>query len=807
MTIQQQDIVAGDSEETIQARYEMAKTIFKGHVPSDNKLVCNDAVFPHWIDGSPAFWYLRQTRAGKEFRLVDAEAATNKPAFNHEALATAFTKVSGQQADPENLPVKMIDINLQECFVYFFACDTHWCFYLENQECNEVTNTPKGIDTPDSKTSLFCPLQDLVSPDGTQIVFVKDHNLWLRDQKTGTEKALTLDGEELYSYGDSVALSVEDNLQAAWSPDGQKLFAVQLDQRKITKRPYIEYMPFDGSLHPKPSQQARAYPGDKNVGCWKLIVFDVAMGKELFVDYKELPLLGYGSFFTDKRGWWSADSRSIYFIDENRGATKISVNRFDLDSGKVTTLFEEVSDTFVKLAHTTDDLPLFLPSPETEELIWFSERSGWGHLYLYSLKTGQQKNVITEGSWVVREVLNFNTTTRELLIQTAGRDIRTSPYYADICTVNVDTGKITEIATGNFEHTIYKRRSVSYIAFKIRDMQGYDSSDVHGISPDGQYIVATKSRVDTVPESILYSIDGKEVMPIELADVQGLPEGWVWPEPVQAKAADGKTNIYGTIFYPANFSADQSYPVIDHIHGGRGFGSVPVGSFCNSAVFGFGYNQCMVLANLGFIVVSIEGRGCPRRSKAFQDHRFGDVSAGNDPDDHVAAIRELAQARSFMDLHRVGMSGHDANCSGLYGFLKHQDFYKAAVVQFFIDAQFNMTAAVETYEGLSPNHAGLERCRPIEDYASNLKGNLLLISGLLEFQTPTGTFRLVDALQKANKDFDLLILPRQSTDPTGYTMRRDWDFMVRNLQGLEPPKGFKIEMHSDEMDSLETGVR
>lgn len=784
-------MVSDDKHDDVLARYETAKKIFQGIAPSDNSLVCNDAVFPHWIEGSTSFWYLRQTRLGKEYRLVDAMAVSNEIAFDHPSLVAAYKEASGTTLDPDNLAIKMLDINLTAGYLHFFADDKHWYFYPDIQDCKEViAPPPKGLGTLDGMSALVAPKQELPSPDGTQIVFAKGHNLWIRDVNTGQERALTTDGEELYSYDQ---WSIDNSLQAVWSPDGKKLFAAQLDQRGVTKRPYIEYVPFDGSLHPKATQQVRAYPGDKDIGSWRLKVFEVATGKELRVDYGALSLVSVaGTFFSEKRGWWSEDSRALYFIDENRGATTVSVNRVEIASGRVTKLFEETSESFVKLAHTSDDLPLFLPLPKTEELVWFSERSGWGHLHLYDLRTGELKHQITSGDWVVREVHSFDADRRELLIQTAGRHPNVSPYYADICTVHLDTGEIREIAAGNYEHTIYKWRSLSFAAIRARDLVGYDSIDVHGVSPDKNYIVATRSRVDTPPESILYRWDGKEEMVLEVADVHGLPEGWIWPEPFKGRAADGETDVYGTIFYPPDFSEEQSYPVIDHIHGIRYFSSVPVGSFCNSAVLGAGYNQCACLAALGFIVVSVEGRGCPRRSKAWQDHRFGDAGGGNDPDDHVFVIQELAKTRPYMDITKVGMSGMDASCSMLYGFLKHQDFYKAGVFQVPLDSQFSAPGFVESYEGLSPNHEDLERGVPLEDYAPNLEGRLLLISGMFEFQTPAGTFRLVEALQKANKDFDMLMLPNMGTDPLAYTVRRDWDFIVRHLQDVEPPRDFTL---------------
>ena len=210
-------------------------------------------------------------------------------------------------------------------------------------------------------------------------------------------------------------------------------------------------------------------------------------------------------------------------------------------------------------------------------------------------------------------------------------------------------------------------------------------------------------------------------------------------------------------------------------------------------------NELSVTDALGFIVVSLEGRGCPRRSRAWQEYKYGDEGAANEPDDHVAGIRELAETRAYMDLTRVGLSGMDANTGAVFAFLRRPDFYKAAVTQVFMRAQDGYPSMVEKIEGLSPNHYKIDHGRSLEDCAPDLKGKLLLIGGLFEGPTPIGTFRLAEALQQANKDFDMLMLPRMYTDPTSYTTRRDWDYMVRHLQGVEPPEGFKLISQFEEM--------
>jgi hypothetical protein len=290
-----------------------------------------------------------------------------------------------------------------------------------------------------------------------------------------------------------------------------------------------------------------------------------------------------------------------------------------------------------------------------------------------------------------------------------------------------------------------------------------------------------------------------------------MPEGWQWPEPVMAKAADGETDLHTVIFYPPNFSPDQSYPVIDYATNLRNWASAPVGSFINNPILYYGYLLCLSMAALGFVVISLSGRGTPNRGKKFQDHKYGDPAGTDEGDDHVAAIQELAKTRPYMDLNRVGIAGMDVVSASLYRFFKRQDFYKVGSFLAHSDIRFQAANFVEQCYGLSPflpktsNKDSQPPCKFIEDYIEPFKGKLLLMSGGLEM-TPESTLRLVDALEKANKDFDMLFLPNGGDNLMGYTSRREWDFLVRHLQQIEPPKNFQLKLFfEDSMAELDEG--
>ena len=441
-----------------------------------------------------------------------------------------------------------------------------------------------------------------------------------------------------------------------------------------------------------------------------------------------------------------------------------------------------------------NEFPLFIPLPESDELIWFSEQSGWGHLYLYVLTNGELKHTITEGEWLVRDVLHYDANRRELLIQTAGRDKAISPYYRDICKVNIDTGQLTELASGNFDFAIQHEESFNVWVYHAI---AYRNKNISSVSPCGQYIVTTRSRVDTVPVTVLLDREGNELFTLETADISDLPEDWHWPEPVKLKAADKETDIYGVVFRPPGFSANQSYPVIDFSCGIRNHTCVPHGSFVNGNVFELFYLLGVAMAALGFIVVSVEARGTPHRNKAFFEHNYGNPASDGEPADRIAAIQQLAERYPYMDLDRVGISSGDNVGSAVYGMLNYPDFYKVAVVHCYTDARFHFAATGESFEGIPfEGHAG-PQVTYAEDMVDSLKGKLLLVHGMLDPLTPTSTFRLVNALQNANKDFDLLCLPQVGHDIPSYTFRRNWDYLVTHLLNVEPPREFSLTIGQD----------
>ena len=792
-------------------RYEEAHTLMKGVLT--NKVVRNDTIFPHWIsyaDGtdSHCLWYQKETATGKEYRFVDIKSGSNSLAFDHKSLAqtlsNALGKIKGSAdscstvsvIDPLNLPIRFMNMTKAEkdspLLIHFEALDKYWLFKPDNAVIEKIEPPRRNY---------------ILSPDGKKAVFIRDHNIWCKNLASGEEGALTQDGKKDLSYASNIDGFSEAVL---WSLNSQCILCTQLDNQKARSIPLVNYVPTDGNVYPEFLERKFSFPSDKNISEYRLIHIDVGTKKIQKVNYSPLPLWGYGvisnGFFDSGLGWWSADNRRAFFIDISRDSRIIRVVQWDTHTNTTRVLFEECDDIVVKLCHGVLDLPMIVPIPNTDELIWFSSRNGWGHLYLYDLNSGELKHQITgrensanNGQWLVRDILHFDSDRRELLLQTAGRDININPYYQDICKVNIDSGTLTPLVSGEVEHIVNRPHNAHTLTYTFLNHDGLNR-DVHstGVSPSGEYLVTTRSLVNTVPESLLIDRNGREILTLETADLSDLPKSWQWPEPVKLKASDHKTDIYGVVFRPADFSPDKSYPVVDFISSMRNTCALPTGSFINTPFCGHQYLLAAALANLGFIVVHITGRGTPNRNKAFYTHHYGDQAFNSDLTDRIAGIGQLAKRYPYMDLNRVGLSANENPVNNaIYGALLHSDFYKVTVMHCMPDARFIPAAYSESIESSLPESLPPKTPYP-ENCIEKFDGKLLLILGM-GWAQHSPTFLLADALKKANKDFDMLCIPNMHHATCAYTQRREWDYLVTHLLGEKPPKQFLLTRGQDSL--------
>ena len=752
-------------------RYRRANTLADGAM--GKSVAFNTTLYPHWIGDTDTFWYVRQTRSGQTYRLVDAKAGTNACAFEHDKLCQALSIAADEALSADNLPLADVDLTRAPSQIIFSAFDKRWSYNSASETCE----------------ALYELEYTRVSPDGKCALFRRDYNLWVRELASGKERALTEDGERFYVYAETpTAFGMKiapETVEALWSPDSSRIFTLVMDTREVGMGvPLVEHVPADGSLRPRILDPDRrvAFPGDEHVDVYRFLSIDLETGETQFAQTADCPItfLPYMGYFTGHRGWWDPDSRHAYFIEEERGMKAYRLQRLDTCTGAVKSLIEETSDYLAMLLPSSHVMPLLMPLPDTNEVIWYSERSGTAHFYLYDTTSGKLKNTITQGHWIVRNGLHVDSARRELTFQSAARVAGRNPYYSDICRVNIDTGELIAVLSTDHEYIVCDERS------RVSD-NNIDQQAAFGVSPSADFIVTTRSRIDQVPVSLLLDREGRELMILETADVSGLPENCTWPEPVMLKAEDGVTDIFGVVFRPSHFDPEQSYPVLDCTIGY----AAPVGSFTNTSGAYF-YLALWAFAELGFVVAVVFNRGSERlRDKAFNE--YVDPVLPADPchlnamynNDCVAGIKQLAERFPYMDINRVGVVDFGHSPRAVAGMLLHPEFYTVGVsVNADIDRRIKSSMGMD-FRGSNPAQ--------LVDMASHLKGKLLIIANMLDRTVPVSmTFRLVDALHKANKRFDMLILPGEGHAllQNRHTVLRCWDYLVEHLQGVEPPKGF-----------------
>lgn len=718
------------------------------------KLVYNLRVNPNWIDEDGSrFWYRIRIRQGEKFILVNPEKNSQKPAFDHTRLAVALSKATGKTVKPLELPFERIEYLDNGKAIKFKIEKDNWTCDLKTYECTKI-----GPDEPRNPS-------ESKSPDGKWIAFVKDFNLYVRETATGKEFQLTTDGKDKYDYATTLSWyklfnesrpeKDKPQISVRWSPDSKKLVTLRLDRRKAQKLYLYQSMPEKGYRAVVYSYE-RALPGETDLTMTEHVIFDIAAKKQIPVDMEP-----YASHLSGNPRWFK-DSKRLYFVKTYRGYQADDLLEIDAATGKTRVIIEERSKTNVdptmRNIHMLND---------GTEVLWTSERDGWNHIYLYDVKTGEVKAQVTKGEFVVRDIAHVDEKERVIYFIASGRRMDRDPYLRHLYRVNFDGSELLLLTPEIAEHEVR-------------------------LSPDGKFFVDNLSRADMAPRSVLgRSSTGKTVRTLEEADITDLlATGWKWPEPFKVKARDGVTDIYGLIFRPSNFNPSKKYPVIDATYTGPH-------TFRTPKSFYRAYrNSDQPIAELGFIVITIDGLGTAMRSKQFHDFSYknlGDIGA----EDHIAGMKQLAEQYPFIDLSRVGIYGHSAGgYDAAHALLTHPEFYKVAVSSAG-NHDHRMAKAwwPELWMGL-PDGTHYEEQSNLT-LAGNLEGKLLLVHGDMDNNVnPASSLRLAGELIKANKDFDLLIIPnrRHGLSDHPYFIRKRWDYFVKHLLGVEPPKEYKITL-------------
>jgi len=810
-----------DYERALNMREKTANKVFK------------DRVTAHWLKDNKRFWYRNDLPENKrEFIFVDTEKGIRRPAFDHERLAAALAKATEQEIQAEKLAIDRLtfdetgssltfsydnswwkcdlrsykieatssderaassleplrrpqssrrtgeetsitfinrlkkDIEIywidserqRKHYATVAAGDRHrqhtfaghvWLvtdrdgtalvtFMAEEEDADAVVDekTIKEAANKRQQRKPRSPRSREKSPDEKWSASIKDYNLYVRNLETDEEIAFTEDGTEEHAYSE----------RFYWSPDSTRLLVLRTlkgDERKVY---LIESSP-DEQLQPKLHNYSYLKPGDK-IPIHKPHIFHISDRLHIPVPDELFP---NPWSISDIR--WSPDSSRFTFLYNQRGHQVLRIISVDAVTGQPRAVVDEQSETFIDYAgkrysHYLDD---------TNEIIWMSERDGWNHLYLYDSRTGNVKNQVTKGPWVVRRVDNVDEEKRQIWFRAGGIRPEQDPYYIHFCRINFDGSGLVVLTRSNGTHDIT-------------------------FSPDRRFFLDRWSRVDQPPVTELRSTeDGTLIFELERADWSMLlATGWRAPERFEAKGRDGKTDIYGIIIRPSNFDPDKEYPVIEKIYAG------PQGAFVPKS-FGLQTRE-HAMAELGFIVVQMDGMGTSQRSKAFHDVCCKNLGDSGFPD-RILWMKAAASKYPYMDLTRVGIFGGSAGGqSTLRGLLAHGDFYKVGVADCGChDNRMDKIWWNELWMGwpIGPHYE--EQSNVTQ--AHKLQGKLLLTVGELDRNVdPASTMQVVDALIKADKDFDLLIVPGRGhgVGETPYASRRRMDFFVRHLLGVEP---------------------
>jgi dipeptidyl aminopeptidase/acylaminoacyl peptidase len=791
-----------------------------------DKMVFSLSVEPHWLKKTDRFWYTYETSEGKKWYIVDPVKGEKKLLFDNEQLAMKITRIIKDPFDAQHLGLDSMRFIKDENWIQFEVKSTQ---EVEKKD----TTAKKARDGKDDKsaskekktfyfeynliTGELVELTDFkkpkrkpnwasISPDGNTIVFGKNYNLWYMD-KANYEKALkneddstivqtqlTMDGVEYYAYhgdgafggGGETNVDKEKNKnkrKAAfiyWSPDSKYFTTVISDVRKVK-----ELWVINSVADPRPTLETYKYwmPGEKESPVDHVMLFDMSnkTGKEINVSaFKDQDINLWSKpnlSNTRDDDWrpllWLGTNNGFYFTRTSRDLKRIDQCYYDIASGNVKSLIEERLNTYVEIKR------LGLVN-EGKELIEWSERDGWAHFYLYDGE-GKLKNQITTGAFHCEDIVNIDEKKRVLYFTANGKEKNEDPYYLHLYKVNFDGSGLKLLNEGDFDHAV-------------------------NMNDNNTFYVNNFSRVNTTPKSTLYNTDGKKVLDLETADLSSLmAAGYKFPQPFKVKADDGITDLYGVMYKPFDFDSTKKYPLIEYVYPG------PQTEAVNKA-FSRGMDRVDRLAQLGFIVITVGNRGGhPARSKWYHNYGYGNLRDYGLADKKATA-EQLADRYSFIDVNKVGIHGHSGGgFMSTAAMLVYPDFFKVAVS----NAGNHDNSIYNRW--WSEKHHGVKEIISDKndttftynidknpDVAKNLKGRLMLIHGEIDNNVhPANTIRVVNALIRANKRFDMLILPNQRHafgDMTETWFWRTADYFSRWLMGDTTERGVEIDEMNREIE-------
>lgn len=702
-----------------------------------------NGVFPQWFGDNLGFAYSLQTRKGTEYFRIHFSDLKQRSAFDSKKFKSALEKLSKEKIEENNLPIRIIHWSNSGQFNFSFQ-GKNYRIYLKNYKIEEIENPYVAAEENLS-----------VSPDKKFEVFMKDYNLMLRNRKTKAETPLTKDGNQDYMYGSVYGWSqtmkgentiAKPNLKVKWSPDSKRILT-QVTDFSSAEKMYLLDFSIDSLYRPELLSYYRPSPGDTTFVQLNPLIIDIESQKIIPIKLEPTPqMLDLGGNL-----FWSKINNRIYGTYDHRGFQQKDYLDIDPETGGIRVVHSEKSKTNI------DYLTRFRYIEEENFALITSESSGWKQLYKLDWETGD-KIALTKGEFVVDEIKAVDLERKRIYFTAMGKEPGVNPYYRFLYRIDFDGKNLKLLTPEKMNH------------------------DLH-ISADHQFFVDNYSTPKNPTVSVLRSAeDGKILLKITEADIEDLKKlGWKSPDIFETLAQDQQTKIYGVMWKPSNFDATKKYPVVDYSYTGPHMNVFP-NSF-SQAVYGL-YNSVQSLAELGFIVVQIDGMGTAGRSKAF--HNMSYKNMGNNLLDHTLAIQQLGEKYDWFDSKRVGIYGHSAGgYDAAHALMAFPETYKVAIASA-ADHDWRMEKAwwPEYYVGW-----------PVDEYyhdhsnitmAPKMQGKLLLIhGGIDENVNPSATFKLAEALIKADKYFDLLIVPSaRHAYPKKYypyVQRKRWDFFVEHL--------------------------
>lgn len=717
------------------------------HDNFNNKTVFNLNTPVHWFKDNSGIWFVDYSKDKKTYKTVNFKTYKVVNLFNHDKLAKALSQFAKKPVEAYAISISNIESSKKGNLDFTFEEEK----YRLNLRSYQIQNIEKKQEeAPDAFEKK--------SPDGKWIAYTEAYNLFIKSTETNAVHQLSFDGKKGYEYGtyygwyDTIEGENGERpkrFSVSWSPDSKWISTNLVDFRNAEKMYLLDHS-IDSLYRPKLLSYYRGSPGDTTMVKVTPTFFNVETKKQVHSNLPTNTHINAVSIQSlDKSGTFLASYAE-------RGYKREVVKHIDLNHGKEETLIEETSETNI-------DNFWFKMLDDNQNIIFLSERSGWRQLYMVNIQTKETK-ALTQGDYYINSVVYTNTKNEEIYFLASGKEADSNPYHQKLYKVGYN-GDVTNLTPENTHHIV-------------------------SFSKDGKYFVDNYSTISIPTTSVLRdSKTGKILANLTRADVsQAEDMGWRAPEPFSLMAKDGKTTIYGAFWKPTNFDASKTYPIIDATYTGP-----------HTQRFPKSFNRAFdnqSLAELGFIVVQIDGLGTAGRSKAFLNHSYKNMK--NNLEDHVLAIKHLGTQYTWVDTNRVGIFGHSA---GGYdtgrALLAFPDFYKVGVASAG-DHDFRMEKAwwPEMYQGW-PVDETYETASNITN-AKNLKGKLLLVhGGIDENVNPSATFKFAEALIKANKDFDLLILPNQRHGFTGihrkYFIKKRWNYFVEHLLEAKPIWDFEWE--------------